>query len=125
MGSYIPLKDMEIYKLSRELSSMMWTIYEGMTWQIHKIIGDQAITSCDSVGANIAEGYARYGQKDKIRFYIYSRGSLLEFAGHWLELMHEREFIDTKNFKLMKNKAKVLEVKLNNYITSIRSSDKF
>jgi len=125
MKKYVPLEDMEIYKLSRELSGMMWIIYEGMTWQEHKIIGDQAIRSCDSVGANIAEGYARYGQKDKIKFYIYSRGSLLEFGTHWLELMHERKFVDEDRFMKMKNKAKALEVKLNNYITSIRNSESF
>ncbi len=32
----------------------------------------------DSISANIAEGFGRKGKKDKIRFYYYSKGSLLE-----------------------------------------------
>jgi len=34
------LKDLEVYKLSRELSKECWEIYEKYDWQIKKVIGD-------------------------------------------------------------------------------------
>lgn len=37
-----------------------------------------------SIPANIAEGYGRWHKKDKINFYIYSRGSACEERSHLL-----------------------------------------
>ncbi len=54
---YIHLKDLEVYKLSRELSKIGWEIYKNMDWRTKKV---ELITSLDSIGANIAEGYSRY-----------------------------------------------------------------
>ena len=50
--NYIELKDLEVYRLSRQLSAKAWDIYKGLNWQSKKIIGDQFIESIDSVGAN-------------------------------------------------------------------------
>ena len=58
--SYIKLQDLEVYNLVKELSRTAWNSYTVMDWQTKKIIGDQFISATDSVGANIAEGYARY-----------------------------------------------------------------
>jgi hypothetical protein len=48
-NSYIPLKNLEIYQLARELSKIGWEIYETLDWQDKKIIGDQFIRAIDSV----------------------------------------------------------------------------
>lgn len=77
-NKYIPLKDLEIYQLARKLSKIGWNIYEMLSWQDKKIIGDQFIRATDSVGANITEGYNRYYYLDKIKFYYTSRASLAE-----------------------------------------------
>ncbi|WP_235893447.1 four helix bundle protein [Litoribacter populi] len=58
--AFIALKDLEVYQLSRQLSAIAWVIYERLTYQQRKVWGDQMLTAVDSVGANIAEGYARY-----------------------------------------------------------------
>ena len=57
---YIPLHDLEIYKLSRELSGIGWKIYDDLDCQMKKISDNQFIESTDSVGANIAEDYKRF-----------------------------------------------------------------
>ena len=75
---YIGLDDLEVYQLARKLSAIGWEIYEGLSWQDKKTMGDQFISSTDSIGANVAEGYGRYHYLDKIRFYYHSRGSYLE-----------------------------------------------
>jgi four helix bundle protein len=119
---YIPLKDLEVYQLARELSKMAWIIYDKMGWQDKKIIGDQFISSIDSIGANIAEGYGRFHYLDRVRFLYNSRGSMLEAVNHWLELLSERNKISQPEFNEMKLVADKLSIKLNNFIRSIYES---
>lgn len=118
MKTYIELKDLEVYRLSRNLSTLAWEVYSKLDYQQKKIIGDQFIRSVDSVGANIAEGYARYHYLDKARFYHFSRASLSEALEHWAELMFERSIIQQATFEQLKNVHQKLEVKLNNFITA-------
>ncbi|MCH7400624.1 four helix bundle protein [Belliella kenyensis] len=121
---YIKLEELEVYKLSRELSRMGWTIYKKMDWQTRKIIGDQFIESTDSIGANIAESYGRFHYLDRIRFLYNSRGSMIESVNHWLSLMLEREIISKEEFGEFKQVSDKLSLKLNNYIQSIYNSKK-
>ena len=114
---YVPLKDLEVYQLARKFSRKAWTIYEGLSWKDQKIMGDQFIESADSVGSNIAEGYARYHYRDKVKFYYYSRGSLSESCNHWLELLYERERISHTSFEDIKDLQKEIEIRLNNFIS--------
>lgn len=47
-----------------------------------------------SIPANIAEGFGRRGEKDKLRFYNISRASLLEVR-YFLILVHDLKYCDT------------------------------
>ena len=123
MNKFIPLKELEVYKLARKLSKLGWEVYQEMDWQTKKIIGEQFISSLDSIGANIAEGYGRYHYLDQIKFYYNARGSLRESCEHWLELLKERKIIkernyQKRNYQKMKTIAQDLSVKLNNFIAS-------
>lgn len=51
---FLLLKDLEVYRLARQLSEVAWRIYSQLDWRDKKIIGDQFITAIDSIGANIA-----------------------------------------------------------------------
>ena len=115
-SGYIELKNLEVYQISRQLSSIVWKIYCGMNFEDRKHMGDQFLRSADSVGANIAEGYGRYHYLDKVRFYHNARGSHLESFTHWLELLSEREKISTEEFENIRAKASILQIKLNNFI---------
>jgi four helix bundle protein len=115
---YIELKDLEVYRLGRELSRIAWEIYEKLDWQVKKIIGDQFITSADSFGANIAEGYGRYHYLDKIKFFYNARGSLVESI-HWVEVMGERNQITKDQQELFEAVAKESSIKLQNFISAI------
>ena len=61
-------------------------------WLPKQTIGIQFIRSVDSISANIAEGFGRKGKKDKIRFYYYSKGSLLESID-WFEKAKARKLL--------------------------------
>ena len=115
---YIALKDLEIYKLSREISKNAWEIYKNLNFEEKKIIGEQFIRAIDSISANIAEGHGRFHYLDRIKFCYNARGSLEESV-NWTEIMIERDIgkkiILERIVKLLKEE----EVKLNNYISSI------
>jgi four helix bundle protein len=119
---YIKLNELEVYQLARELSTLAWTIYERLTWQDKKTMGDQFISSIDSIGANIAESYGRFHYLDRIRFLYNSRGSMLEAINHWAELLLERGKATPDELAEIKSKSEVLSLKLNNYISSLYQS---
>jgi len=54
-----------------------------------------------SITANIAEGYGRFHSKDRIRFYLYARGSSTELQNH-LILAHDLSYITEKEFNELK-----------------------
>lgn len=114
---YIPLENLEVYRLARNLSKIAWQIYSLLNWESKKIIGNQFIEATNSIGANIAEGYQRYHYLDRIKFYYNARASLSESNDHWLELLKERGKIEKVYYDEFKKSAKELSIKLNNFIT--------
>ena len=113
------LDKLEIYQLALKLSSNIWSIYEKLPKQLQFNIGDQALRSVDSIGANIAEGYGRYHYKDSIKFYYNARGSLWE-SKHWLFLLYKRGLMNKLLYDNMMSDINILGKKLNNFIESIR-----
>ncbi len=74
----------------------------------------------DSIGANIAEGFGRYHYLDSVKFYYNARGSLWE-SKYWVDLLHERNLISDEIYKSMIERLNLLGVKINNFISSIKS----
>ena len=118
--AYIPLKDLHVYQLARKLSVIAWDIYSKMSFGDKKLIGDQFVSSTDSIGANIAEGYSRFHFLDKVRFYYNARASQSEATDHWLELLLERNKISQETFDEYKSISKELQIKLNNFIKTTK-----
>jgi four helix bundle protein len=116
---YIGVQDLEIYKLARELSKIGWEIYQQISWQDKKVIGDQFIRATDSFGANIVEGYRRYHYLEKIKFFYNSRASLAEADDYWMELLLERKLVSENLYSSYKLKADEGSKKLQNFINSI------
>ena len=114
--TFITIKDLQVYQLSRKLSTIAWDIYSKMSFEEKKIIGDQFIRATDSIGANIAEGYSRFHFLDKVRFYYNARASQSESTDHWLELLFERNKINQQVFDEYKSISKDLQIKFNNFI---------
>ncbi|MDX1940949.1 MAG: four helix bundle protein [Saprospiraceae bacterium] len=122
--TYISLKNLVVYQISRELSRADWEIYANMNFEQKKLMGDQFLRATDSVGANIVEGYGRFHYLDQVRFYYIARASLQEAFFHWLELMHERGWIMEETFKSLSERATQLQVKLNNFIQMTKNQKK-
>ena len=57
-----------------------------------------------SITANIAEGYGRFHSKDRVKFYLYARGSSTEVQ-NYLILIRDLNFIDDNLFKDLKQEV--------------------
>ncbi len=117
-SKYILIKDLEVYKLSRELSKLAWEIFSKFDWESKKIFGNQFVEATDSVGANIVEGYGRFHYLDKIKFYYNARASLNEANDHWIDIIFERNKTSKEQIEKFKAIGKQLSIKLNNFIKS-------
>jgi four helix bundle protein len=60
-------------------------------------VGSQFVEAVDSVSANIAEGFGRHFKKDKIKFYMYSKGSLKE-SFDWAQKSKVRELLSPEEY---------------------------
>ena len=109
------LGKLEIYQKALKLSDMGWKIFKRLPKQFQFDIGLQFLKACDSVGANIAEGYGRFHYRDKIKFYYNARGSLWE-AKHWLFLLFKREFIQKDEFDEVLQLLNEMGKQINNFI---------
>lgn len=116
--NYIDLNDLDIYILAQKISKTAWEVYKDLGFQERKIVGDQFISSNDSICANIAEGYGRFHYLDRIKFCYNARGSLKE-AITWTELMIERSIGDKVLLEKLQKLLKEEEIKLNNYVSSL------
>ncbi len=57
--------------------------------------------AASSVTANIAEGYGRFHTKDRIRFYLQSRGSNTELQNHII-LAHDLGYLNNEEYEQLK-----------------------
>ena len=114
------LGDMEVYRLSLELSDEGWDIYQSLPQTFRYGIGDQMLRAVDSIGANIAEGYGRYHYKDSKKFYYNARGSLWEVK-HWFLLLHKRQLITKDQFDRNIILLDLLGKKLNGFIKNLNT----
>lgn len=82
-------KDLLFWQKSFEVATLVLKLSRKIprTYEV-KIILNQLLRSVMSVGANIAEGYGRYGGKEYTRFLQVSLGSANE-VDYWLFLLKE------------------------------------
>jgi len=112
---YLQLNSLSSYKISFNLSNYIWNIVCNWDYFAKNTIGTQFTRSIDSVSANIAEGFGRYGKKDKIRFYRYSFGSLKESLD-WNEKARIRNLLTQKQYINIFNELDKLPKELNQLI---------
>ena len=96
------------YKISLNLSNYVWDIVVEWEWFAKKTIGSQFVNAVDSISANIAEGFGRYGKKDKIKFYRYSQGSIKE-CYDWNEKAKYRKLISQETYLYILTELKKIE----------------
>jgi four helix bundle protein len=96
---------LDIYKIS---SSFPKEEVYGLTSQIRR--------AAFSIPANIAEGFAKKSNKDKMRFYNIAQGSLSELK-YYLILINDLGYYRSSDIKLLANEVGKL---LNGYISGFK-----
>lgn len=94
---YLQLNDLSAYKKAFSLSNYVWDIVIKWEWFEKRTVGIQFITAIDSISANLAEGFGRFGKKDKVKFYYYSFGSLKECLD-WNEKSKIRKLLTQEQY---------------------------
>jgi four helix bundle protein len=101
------LLTLDVYQLTNDFPKE--ELY-GVTSQLRR--------AASSVTANIAEGFARYHFRDKIRFYYQARGSLAEVQ-NFLLLTKDLGYIDRETCKRLGERANDGSRLINGLIHSI------
>lgn len=112
---YLRLNNINSYKIAFCLSNYIWKIVSSWNSLAKYSIGVQFIRAIDSISANIAEGFGRYNKKDKIKFFRYSFGSLMESLD-WNEKAKIRNLLDQNEYTFIFNELKKLPKEINSLI---------
>ncbi len=115
--------ELDIYRLSEELSDMIWHDFDKWPFKAQNTIGYQIIDSSDSITSNLAEGYGRYGMADRKRFYYFSRGSFEE-TKVWLRKAIRIKIITEARANEYKSIIEILGPKLNSFIKATIDNSK-
>ncbi|MBW1677415.1 MAG: four helix bundle protein [Deltaproteobacteria bacterium] len=113
------IHELDVYKLSEDLSDMIWYDFDKWSVKVQNTIGYQIIRSSDSIAANIAEGYGRFTPADRKKFYLYARGSLEETKA-WLRKLIRRKVIQENEIQKYSTIIDELGPKLNAFIRSTK-----
>ena len=112
---YLQLNDIDCYKRALVLSNYVWSIVVDWEWFAKKTVGTQFVTAIDSISANLAEGFGRYGKKDKVKFYYYSFGSVKEGLD-WNEKSKIRKLLTDEQYKHILSELQILPKEIHQLI---------
>ena len=111
--------ELDVYKLSEDLSDLIWDAFDKWPKKVQSTIGYQIIRSSDSIAANLAEGYGRYTPADRKLFYRYARGSFEETKA-WLRKLIRRKIVKGEEIQKYTQIIDELGPKLNAFIRSTK-----
>lgn len=109
-----PFEKLEIWKLSIEIAETLYKVTNDFPTEEKYGITSQLRRAGNSIGANIAEGSARFSEKDKARFIEISFGSLMEVA-HFLHLSNRLGYLSNENLSNLKPRILEMSNKINAY----------
>lgn len=112
---FLTLNKISSYKKAFALSNFVWDIVTKWETFSRQTVGSQFTRAIDSASANIAEGFGRYGKKDKVFFYRIARASVYESLD-WLEKSKRRSLLTEKDYNYIFNNLKELPKDINTLI---------
>jgi four helix bundle protein len=112
---FLQLKDIEAYRIAFHLSNRVWQIVLRWDGFSRSTIGNQFVRAIDSVSANLAEGFGRYNKKDKIKFFRYSKGSLMECLD-WNQKARIRSLLSKDDYEYVFKELQKLPKAINSLI---------
>jgi len=113
---YLELNRIGAYKIAYNLSNYVWNIVIHWDYFAKRSVGLQFVRAVDSISANIAEGFGRYGKKDKVNFYRYSFGSTKESLD-WNLKARARSLLNEQQYNNVLKELQKLPREINYLIT--------
>jgi four helix bundle protein len=110
-------EDVELWKKAHSWVLKIYKLTENFPKQEIFGLTSQLRRAAVSVPANFAEGFGKFGLKDKIRFYNVSQGSLEE-SRYYLILAKDLNYGETK---ILLSEATEISKMLGGYIRSIQN----
>ena len=112
--------DLEAWQESHKLALKIYNLTKNFPKKELFGIVSQLRRAVSSITANIAEGFARYHFKDKIRFYYQARGSVAEVQ-NFLILSKDLNYISMKNCQEIGEQTNAVARLINGLIRSIEN----
>ena len=114
-------EDCEVWQMGRELVREIYALTRKGDFARDFGLRDQIQRAAVSVSSNVAEGYARRGNKEFVKFLWIAKGSAAEVQS---QLYHAKDlgYIDAASFEKMYNSANLIQVKLYHLIQSLSST---
>jgi four helix bundle protein len=113
--NYLKISQIEAYNISKDLSNFTWDIVIKWDYFTRDTVGKQFVRAVDSISANIAEGFGRFHKEDKIKFFQYSKGSVLE-SYDWTEKSKHRNLITEDEYNELLQTLQKLPKSINSLI---------
>jgi len=117
MGKVNNFYDLDAWKVGHKLVLEVYKMIEDFPSSEKYGVVSQLQRASSSVTANIAEGFARYHYKDKIRFYYQARGSVAEVQ-NFLLLAKDLNYITINKCKELGGQANSVGKLINGLIKS-------
>jgi four helix bundle protein len=113
--NHLKISQIEAYNISKDLSNFTWDIVIKWDYFARDTVGKQFVRAVDSISANIAEGFGRFHKKDKIKFFQYNKGSVLE-SYDWTEKSKHRNLITEDEYNELLQTLQKLPKSINSLI---------
>lgn len=114
-------EDLETWQESQNLAVEVYKLTTGFPQEEKFGLTNQLRRAASSVSANIAEGFGRQTQKDKLHFYTIAYGSLLETKS-FLYLTNKLKFIDSVELGPYLEKVEACQKLLNALMSSVKKN---
>jgi four helix bundle protein len=115
-------EDLDVWKLSRELTRNIYEFTNNGGFQKDFRFRDQIRASSGSIMDNIAEGFERDGRKEFIQFLYIAKGSCGETRSQLYRAL-DMNYITKEVFDLYYQKSLMISQSLSNFIKYLKQSD--
>lgn len=114
-------RDLNAWQKAYELAILVYKVTKKFPMDERFALTDQARRAVVSVSSNVAEGFSRNSQKDKIHFYTMANGSLFEvqsqlMISEGLGYISKQDYLEVYDLSVTVNKL------CNGLIKSLRNS---
>jgi len=111
-------EDIGVWKEGRELVKSVYALTRSVPFAKDFGLKDQLQRAAVSVTSNIAEGYARRGNKEFVKFLWIAKGSAAEVQSQ-LYSANDLGYVDSSSFDSVYNQANLIQVHLYHLIESL------